>query len=324
MGEYVVGIDLGGTGVKTVVLNGEKNICAKDTRPTPSESGPEAVMDVLWDSAQSAVAEAGTDMKDVVAVGIGTPGPLNWQTGIVYETPNMAGWKNVKLAEGMQNRLRVPCYLDNDANVACYGEFMLGAGRGSDTMCALTLGTGVGGGIVVFGKLLRGVDGTAAELGHMIVNRNGRECGCGAKGCLEAYGSVTGMVRTAVEGIESGKKTSLTETCQGDMDKITGKMISQAAEKGDEFAKWVIQETGAWLGVGVATLINALNPEKIVLAGGMINAGDLLFDSIRQTAKELCFDVPYARVQIVPAGLGGDAGAIGAAGCGLARHEENS
>ena len=212
--------------------------------------------------------------------------------------------------------------VDNDANVACYGEYWLGAGQGVDSMVLLTLGTGVGGGIVVFGQLLRGVDGTAAEIGHLKVQRDGRRCGCGSDGCLEAYGSVTGMVRTAVEGIEAGRSTVLTSMCGGDLKQLTGKMISDGIAQGDEFCKWVMAETGTWLGLGVASLINLLNPEKVVLCGGMIAAGDVLFDPIKKTAKANCFEVPGNRAQIVAAGLGADSGVIGSAGCALARYED--
>jgi glucokinase len=280
-------------------------------------------MDCMADSVQAALRSAGASSKDVLAAGFGAPGPMNWQTGVVYSPPNLPGWKNVHLADEMAKRLGFPCYVDNDANVACYGEYWLGAGQGAENMCLLTLGTGVGGGIVVFGQLLRGIDGTAAEIGHLKVMRGGRKCGCGATGCLEAYASVTGLVRTAIEGIEGGRKTVLTEMCGGDLKKIDGKMISDGIARGDEFSKWVMHETAVWLGLGIASLINLLNPERVVLCGGMIAAGDVLFDPIRKTAKEMSFEVPGNRAQIIPAGLGADSGVIGAAGCALARYEES-
>jgi len=318
-----VGVDLGGTNVRTAVVSRDKKILGKDARSTRAEEGPAAVMDCMADSVQAALRSAGASSKDVLAAGFGAPGPMNWQTGVVYSPPNLPGWKNVHLADEMAKRLGFPCYVDNDANVACYGEYWLGAGQGAENMCLLTLGTGVGGGIVVFGQLLRGIDGTAAEIGHLKVMRGGRKCGCGATGCLEAYASVTGMVRTAIEGIEGGRKTVLTEMCGGDLKKIDGKMISDAIARGDEFSKWVMHETAVWLGLGIASLINLLNPEKVVLCGGMIAAGDVLFDPIRKTAKEMSFEVPGNRAQIIPAGLGADSGVIGAAGCALARYEEN-
>jgi len=324
MNEVVVGIDLGGTNAKTAVITKDREVLGKESRPTNAQAGPDAVMDVMRDGVEAVLTDAGVSKSDVLAVCVASPGPLNWQTGIVFELPNLPGWRNVPLAESMQKRLDLPCFLDNDANVACYGEYWLGAGQGCETMAVLTLGTGVGGGIVLFGQLLRGIDGTAAELGHLKVLRDGRPCGCGGTGCLEAYASVTGMVRTAVEAVETGKDTLLTELCGKDLTKLTGKMISDAAEQEDEVAKHVMHETGVWIGLGCASLINMLNPEKIVLCGGMIAAGDALFGPVRATAKEQSFDVPADRCQIVPAGLGGDAGVIGAAGCALARYQEAS
>ncbi|HRK35000.1 MAG TPA: ROK family protein, partial [Candidatus Hydrogenedentes bacterium] len=253
----------------------------------------------------------------------GAPGPMNWQTGVVFSPPNLPGWENVPLANLMQKRLNVRTYVDNDANVACWGEFWSGAGREVDSLVCLTLGTGVGGGIVLHGKLLRGPDGTAGEIGHMCVSRDGRQCNCGSRGCLEQYSSVTGMVRTAVEGIEAGRKTVLLDMCGGDIERLDGKMISDALEQGDEFAGWVIRETGIWLGTAIGSLINLLNPEMIVLCGGMIAAGDALFEPVRQTAFEQAFEVPARRAIIVPAGLGSDSGVVGAAGCALQRYEED-
>jgi len=320
--EVILGVDLGGTNVKTALVSRDREVLGKDTRPTQAEGGPEAVMAVMVEGIDAVLDAAGLSRSNVLAAGFGAPGPMNWQTGVIFSPPNLPGWRNVPLAEEMRKRLGFPCFVDNDANVACYGEYWLGAGQGVESMCLLTLGTGVGGGIVVLGQLLRGIDGTAAEIGHLKVQRDGRLCGCGGKGCLEAYGSVTGMVRTAVEGIEAGKQTILTNMCGNDLDKLTGEMVSEAIGQGDEFAKWVMHETGVWLGLGIASLINLLNPEKVVLCGGMTAAGEVLFDPIRKTAKEQTFEVPGNRAQIVPAGLGDDSGVIGAAGCALARYEE--
>jgi glucokinase len=320
----VVGIDLGGTNVKTAVVARNGRVIGKDSRPTRAAEGLDAVIDTMVESVEQALENAHIDPSDLLAVGVGAPGPMNWQTGVVFSPPNLPGWKDVPLADLITERLNVPVYVDNDANVACWGEFWSGAGTEVDSMVCMTLGTGVGGGIVVFGKLLRGIDGTAAEIGHMCVRRDGRECNCGAKGCLECYASVTGMVRTASEGIESGRATILTEMCGGDLEKIDGKMISDALKQGDEFAAWVMNETGIWLGTAAGSLINLLNPEMIVLCGGMIGAGEALFRPSRETAQAQSFDVPGARVQIVPAGLGADSGVIGAAGCALQRYEEEN
>ena len=322
MSDVLVGVDLGGTNVKTAAVSRDGRVLGKDARPTPADQGLYAVLDTIAEAVRVVLREAGMGPGEVLAAGIGAPGPMNWRTGVVFSPPNLPGWKDVPLADLLRERLGAPCFVDNDANVACYGEFWLGAGRDVDDMILLTLGTGVGGGIVTMGQLLRGPDGTAGEIGHLCVRRNGRQCNCGAKGCLETYASVTGMVRTAQKGIQEGHETILTSMCGGDLTRLSGKMISEAAIAGDGFAAWVMQETGVWLGTAIGSLINLLNPEKVVLAGGMIGAGDILFQPIRETARAQAFEVPGKRAEIVPATLDPDSGVIGAAGCALERIEK--
>ena len=321
MSSVIIGVDLGGTNVKAAIVTEDKQVVAKDSRPTQASDGPVAIMDLMAQCVRDLMRENGLEMRQALAAGFGAPGPMNWQTGIVYSPPNLPGWKDVPLADEMQKRLGLPCYVDNDANVACYGEYWLGAGQGADSVVVFTLGTGVGGGIVVFGQLLRGIDGTAAELGHIKVQRDGRLCGCGAHGCLEAYASVTGMVRTARENWDAAD-TKLKTLCDNNPDALTGKIIHEAAAGGDAYARQVFKETATWLGLGAASMVNALNPERIVLCGGMINAGDMLFDTVRETVLANAFEVPAKRCQILPAGLGGDSGVLGCAGCALARYHE--
>ena len=321
MSEVIIGVDLGGTNVKAAVVTREKQLLAKDSRPTRADEGPNAVMDVMQETVEDLLKTTGLSKENVLAAGFGAPGPMNWQTGVVFSPPNLPGWQDVPLGDDMEMRLGVPCYVDNDANVACYGEFWMGAGKGTESMAVLTLGTGVGGGVVTFGKLLRGIDGTAAELGHLKVQRDGRQCGCGAKGCLEAYASVSGLARTAIEALESGRESALTTLCNGDLNSIDGKMIFDAARDGDEVAQWVFEETATWLGLGISSIISYQNPEKVVLCGGMIAAGDMLFEPVRRVAKANSFEVPGNRCEIVPAALGNDAGVLGSAGCALERFE---
>jgi glucokinase len=321
MNKVIIGVDLGGTNVKTAMVSWDKQVMAKDARPTNADGGPEAVMDAIESSVRDLLADSDVSTDEVMAVGIGAPGPMDWRSGIVFSPPNLPGWENVPLGDLMQTRLGVPCFVENDANVACYGEFWLGAGQGTQNMALLTLGTGVGGGLVLFGMLLRGEDGTAAELGHLKVQRDGRRCGCGSRGCLETYASVTGMVRTAVEGLSEGRDSILRSKCKDEFGGLTGKMIGDAAQAGDEFALWVMEETATWIGLGISSIINYQNPEKVVLCGGMIAAGDMLINPIRKVAFENSFEVPAKRCEILFAGLGSDSGVLGAAGCALARFE---
>lgn len=322
MNKAILGIDLGGTFIKTAVVSTDGKLLERNELPTGSEGGPEAVVDAINSGAKQLLTSLRLTPSDIAACGIGAPGPLDWLSGTVFTLTNLPGWRDVPLAAMLSERLGIPCFVENDANAACYGEFWRGAGRGAVNMCLLTLGTGLGGGVMVEGALLRGPDGTAGEIGHMIVERNGRPCGCGAQGCLETYGSVTGLVRTAREGLEGGEASVLRDHCDGNWDKLTGAMVSEAAEAGDAFAREVIRTTGEWLGLGIANLLNLFNPEKIVLAGGMIKAGETLFQPIREMATRTALDVPAARVEIVPAGLGENAGVIGAAGCAWERFSQ--
>ncbi|HOD95507.1 MAG TPA: ROK family glucokinase [Candidatus Hydrogenedentes bacterium] len=323
MSKVVIGVDLGGTNIKAAVVSEDKKIIVQGDCPTGAAAGPGPVMDLMAGFVKDLIASAGLTMADVLAAGFGAPGPMNWRSGVVFSPPNLPGWKDVPLADEMKARLGVPCYVDNDANVACYGEYWMGAGQGAESIVVFTLGTGLGGGIVVFGELLRGIDGTAAELGHLKVQKDGRLCGCGSKGCLETYASVTGMLRTAKEGWD-GADTSLKALCDNDPGKLTGKMIYEAAMSGDAFARDVFTETAVWIGLGAASMVNALNPERIILCGGMSKSGDLLYETVRKTVKENAFEVPAARCQILPAGLGNDSGVLGSAGCALARHHAAS
>lgn len=321
MSKVIIGVDLGGTNIKAAIVSEDKKILAKESRPTHAGDGPDAVMDLMAKTVFDLMQGQGLDMSQALAAGFGAPGPMNWETGIVYSPPNLPGWKDVPLADQMTKRLHIPCFVDNDANVACFGEYWLGAGQGAESIVVFTLGTGVGGGIVVFGKLLRGIDGTAAELGHIKVQRDGRLCGCGARGCLEAYASVTGMVRTARENWDTAE-TLLRTMCNNAPETLTGKMIYEAAAAGDAYAQNVFKETAIWLGIGAASMVNALNPERIILCGGMIGAGEILFGTVRRTIMENAFEVPAKRCQVVPAGLGDDSGVIGSAGCALVRVQE--
>lgn len=324
MSGVLIGIDLGGTNIKAAVVDEDKQVLARESAPTNAAEGVEPTLDRMAALADAVLASAARSRGDVLAVGIGSPGPLNQQTGIVHSPVNFPGWEDVPMAQGLKQRLGIPSFLENDGNTACYGEYWMGAGQGARIMCTVTLGTGVGGGIVAHGKLLRGVDGTAAEVGHMVVEHDGRLCNCGTRGCLEAYASVTGMLRTAFEGLEAGQVSTLSDVWENDPDSITGRMISEHAARGDEYSQSVIETTGAWLGVGVGNLINLLNPEKVVLFGGMTAAGDTLFNPIRESAGAVAFEIPFKSAEIVPAGLGKDSGVLGAAGCALDRLNETA
>lgn len=314
----VLGLDLGGTNMVGAALTADGELLARCKIPTEAEGGPIHVIDRMATCLSDVLSQSGRPREDVLAAGIGSPGPLNPETGVVYTTPNLPGWKEVHVADELHKRLGIPVFVDNDANSAAYGEYWLGAGREFKDVICLTLGTGIGGGIILNNELLHGVDGSAAEIGHMTIEMNGRKCGCGNHGCLEAYASATGIVNRTRDAIQSGEKTVLTQMVP-DLSKLTSKDVSTAMEQGDDLARRIIVETGEILGVGIATLVNLLNPQVVVLCGGVSAVGEPLFEPIRRTVKKRAFEVPAARARIVPSELGDDAGVIGAAGVALSR-----
>ena len=317
--KVLVGVDLGGTNLKAGTVTQEGNVVSRVKAPTHAEDGPEAGIDRIVCSIEQALDESGCSRNDVIAVGCGAPGPLNWTAGIVHTPPNLPGWKDVPLARMLTDRLGITSFIENDANSAGYGENWAGAGREVKDLVALTLGTGIGGAIILDNRLWRGIDGTAGEIGHMIIQVDGRPCNCGSRGCLEQYGSATGIVATAREMVASGRETIITDMAAGNLDNLTSKDVYEAYVRGDRLAAEVFAETGRLLGIGLTTLANLLNPEMFVICGGVTAAGDVLFDPMRQTLRELAFREPGERAQVVPAQLGGDAGLIGAAGVALQR-----
>jgi len=319
--KMLIGVDLGGTNLKAGAVTQQGQVISRVEVPTHAEEGPDAVIGRIVGAIEQAIEESGCSKNDVMAVGCGTPGPLNWKTGVVFTPPNLPGWKDVPLAQMLTDRLGITSFIENDANSAAYGENWTGAGREVKDLVALTLGTGIGGAIILDNKLWRGIDGTAGEIGHMIIQVDGRPCNCGSRGCLEQYGSATGIVMTAREMIATGRKTIMTDMAEGDLDHLTSKDVYEACRRGDKLAAEVFAETGRLLGIGLTTLANLLNPEMIVICGGVIAAGDVLFEPMRRTLRELAFKEPGERAQVVPAQLGGDAGLIGAAGVALQRVE---
>lgn len=305
---YYIGVDLGGTNLRCAVVDENSRILSRIELPTNAHEGPEAVIDRMVSGIMKAAATAGLETAEIAAVGIGYPGPLNQEQGMVYSAPNMPGWKNIPLAKFVSLRIGIPTFIENDANCAGWGEFVAGAGAGCRHMMMVTLGTGIGGAIIIDGKLHVGRDGSAGELGHVCIIDGGRQCGCGARGCVEAYASATAVVKRFREYLDQGWCSPLSQkreilTCQD---------IFDVAQSLDPVAYKVVRETGHYLGVMASAVAELLNPERCVIAGGMIHAGQPLFDSIRNTCRNRN-QHPGRTMEIVPAGLGGNAGLIGAA-----------
>jgi glucokinase len=315
--DLLIGVDFGGTNIVTAVVNTQGVIVAKTKVAAEIPRGVAHVVANIARSIRDAAARADIALESIIAIGLGSPGPLNSREGIVINPPNLTGWNNVPIRRMIEEEFHRPVVLDNDANAAAFGEFWAGAGKGINALVCFTLGTGVGGGIIVDGTLLRGADDTGGELGHCTIDYDGYPCKCGNRGCLEMYVSATAIVRRTRDAIERGEKTIVYELVDGDLDRLTSKLVHTALLKGDALAARIMHETGVFLGVGIANAVNALNPEMVVICGGVIEAGEQLFAPAREEVKKRAFEGPAKRAQIVPAILGDDAGCIGAAGIAL-------
>jgi len=312
--KVLVGIDLGGTNLKVGLVSPDGKLLGEKRAPTEVPKGAEYAADVIVELARALLAERGLTASEVIAAGIGSPGPLNTRTGCIVKTPNLTGWDGAPLAPWVAERLGAPAYLEGDANAACWGEHWVGAGRGVDNMIMITLGTGVGGAVILGGELVRGLDDTGGHIGHVTVEPGGYQCACGVKGCLEAYASAPSTVRRFKEARRRGEQSSLAPT-----DSLTAAEVYQAAAAGDDLARRTIELAGWYVGIVLGALANVLNPELCCVSGGMIGAGEMLLGPMRESARAHCFELPGKRLRIVPAELGEPAGVIGAAGCALKR-----
>jgi len=307
---YVVGVDVGGTNLVAGVLAEDgSEIHGVVSEPTLAAQGADAVTGRIIKLAKASIKESG---KQVEGVGIGSPGPLNTKTGVVLLTPNL-GWTNMPLRDRVSEGLNLPATLDNDANCAIFGDWWRGAARGAKYVIGFTLGTGIGGGIVIDGEIYHGVTDVAGEFGHVTIDANGRRCKCGNYGCIEAYASGPAIAERATEGIVSGVDTSLAQYVQGDLSKLTAQIVYEAANDGDPWALEVVRETAALLGAAVASFINIFNPEIVVICGGVTQAGDKLFQPLRSEVKRRAFKPAWEACKIVPGTLPGTAGVYGAA-----------
>ena len=308
---HYLGIDLGGTNVAAAVVDGEGTILGKVSLPTP-RTGAEAVADQMAAAARAAVEQAGITLEQVESVGIGSPGTIEPAEGLIKFWSNL-DFENVPLTALMAERLNKPIYLENDANAAALGEYAAGAGKGSQSMVAITLGTGVGGGAVLGGKLYTGFNYAGMEVGHFVIEHNGRPCTCGRKGCFEAYCSATALIKRTREVMEENPGSLLWQLA-GSLDKVNGRTPFDAAAQGDAAAGKVIDEYVDYLGCGVASLVNIFQPEVFCIGGGPSAQGETLMAPVRYILnREDYARNSVHRTRLVRAALGNDAGIIGAA-----------
>jgi len=311
MGDIFVGIDFGGTNTKIGLFDSKLNLLGKTSVTSNTDAGADALVDKMVETVNGLIAEAHLSQKDLTAVGLGTPGPAKYKEGVIIASPNLPAFKDVPIKKMLSEKLNVPVVVDNDANAACWGEFVAGAGKDVNDMAFFTLGTGIGGGLVSDGKLVHGCGENAAELGHIIIYPDGRECGCGQKGCAEAYASAKSTAKKATEAIEAGAESSLKQLLDS-KGEITSKDVYEHLAKGDDLAKQITDDTAKALALLCINVLHTTEPARIVFSGGMIAAGDALLDRIKHYFNEYIWKLKKEAVEICFATLGEDAGIIGA------------
>ena len=315
--QYIIGVDLGGTNIVVGAMSADgKQHFAMRSIPTSAESGAEGVADRIVGLIEGVVldtlAETNSSRRDVIGVGVGAPGPLDREKGLVVVAPNL-GWKNFPLRDRISERLRLPVTLDNDANCATVGEWWQGAARGGTNVVGMTIGTGIGGGVIIEGKLFHGASDVAGEIGHTTIDLNGRHCKCGNYGCLEAYASGPAIATRAREVLVREETASLLPSLVGGkLDSITAETVYKAAQQGDAVASEIVRDTARYLGAGIANLLNILNADVVVVAGGVTQAGDALFVPLRAEVRRRAFRPAVDATRIVAGELPGTAGVVGA------------
>lgn len=302
------GVDLGGTNIKLGLISESGEVLERLRLPTPLQNGYDDVIESVADALRLLIGS-----RRVVAVGIGAPGPLDTEKGVVIQAPNLKGFSGRPLARDLQAKCELPVFLENDANAAALGEWWVGAGGRAKHLIVLTIGTGIGGGLILGGQLYRGSAYSAGEVGHMTIEPNGPVCACGNQGCLEALASAPAIAARAREKVQKGFETQMLDLAGGDSAGITAEIVSKACEADDPVALRVLEETGRYLGIGTASLVNVLNPELVLFGGGAAQAGEFLLDPIRKQVERRSFSTPQGHPEIRLCALGNDAGIVGAA-----------
>ncbi|HYN82497.1 MAG TPA: ROK family protein [Gemmatimonadaceae bacterium] len=314
--QFIVGVDLGGTNIAAGAMptDGTREIAMRMGQ-TRAEEGSAAVVErivrMIEDVIEQTRAETGAERSDFLGVGIGSPGPLDRAKGVIIVTPNL-GWENFPLRDEVGSRVNLPASLDNDANCATLGEWWCGAAKGGRNVVGMTIGTGIGGGLILDGKLYHGSSDAAGEIGHTTIDSTGRRCKCGNYGCLEAYASGPAIAQRACELLKVDGDSILSEMVNGDVSRITAQIVFEASKRGDAVAIEVVRDTAHFIGVGISNLINVFNPDTVVIAGGVTQAGDQLFDPMRAEVRRRAFKPAVEACRIVPGNLPLSAGVVGA------------
>lgn len=313
MSGVYIGIDIGGTNMRLGLVDGAGRVLKLERAKTASAEGYGAIIKKLAKGVSALVSYASEEGHTLGGVGIGVPGIVSPQEGVVRFSPNLPGWVDAPLRESVSVFSPVPVFVDNDANAYAMGEATFGAGAGIDSFLCLTLGTGVGGGVILNRRIWRGADGMAGEAGHMTVEPRGPKCHCGNSGCLERYSSATGVVERTLLALSRDRKSTLRDEYDRDPAAITAEAVSRAAEEGDRLARDVFSDAGRYLGIVSAGIINLLNMDSIVIGGGLSAAWELLIGPLEKEISARAFDIPARRCKVQRGALGDNAGILGAA-----------
>lgn len=313
MKKYYIGIDLGGTNIKTAIFTDTFSKIDEIRTTTEAEKGSDFVLEKMLKQILSLLDRCQISTEEISCLGIGVPGLMDRRAGISVFSPNFTDWENVPVSAWFENKLQLKTLIDNDVRVNLYGEWYFGAGKGKQNLVLLTLGTGLGSGVVIDGHVLYGATDSVGEIGHMNIYRTGRPCRCGSSGCLGRYVSALGLIRTVREKIESGAPSLLNDWTQCHLERLTAEMISNAYDQNDSVAQEAMRETGEILGFGLTNLINLYNPEMIIIGGGMASAGERLLASARTVVRQHALQLSQNACEIVTASLGDSAGMLGAA-----------
>lgn len=311
--KYYLGIDLGGTNIAAGVVDENYIIVAQCSTKTRSPRPAEEIINDMAFVAMDAIKKSNLELNDIEWVGVGAPGSVNQDTGVV-EYSNNLGFYDVPMKKMLEERLQKKVYIENDANAAAYGEYLGGSAKDVNISVMVTLGTGVGGGIVIDNKIYTGFNFAGAELGHSVIELDGRPCTCGRKGCLESYASATGLIMTTKEIMEENKDSLMWKVCDGDINRVNGRTSFDAMRQGDKAAKEVVDTYVKQLACGITNIINIFQPDMLCIGGGISHEGAWLLDPLKEIVQKEVYSRNSARnTQIVAATLGNDAGIIGAA-----------
>ena len=310
---YYMGIDLGGTNTKIGILDIEGNIYKSTSIKTLSSNGAQKTLERIWEASKELAKDLQIDISNIKGIGIGIPGPVIDQS-IVAFFANFPWGENVNIKKMMEDISGIETKLDNDVNIIALGEAKFGAAKGSRASVTIALGTGIGGGIYIDGHLISGFNGAGGEVGHMKLVKDGRLCGCGQKGCFEAYASATGLIREATSRLIVNKNNLLYTIIDGKIDSLEAKDIFDAAKEGDEFSLSLVDYEAEYLAMGIGNILNIINPEIVVLSGGVALAGDILMNPLKEKLKKYALPVVVKDIKFVQGILGNEAGIKGSIG----------